>query len=188
MRRIILPQAIRVIIPPTGNETISMLKTRLAIVITITELLYAVSSSLGELRTIPLLMRLATRHRIHRDLGAHGHQFYIERHTRPGLARQLRPRRGSGSIATCSPSTRPRRPRAARSREDVRIHPAGATRRSAALGARSWCLRRPAQEIRRLQLLRGIDLQVARQEVMHHRPSGSGVDVAALHQSPGRSM
>ena len=26
MRRIVLPQAMRVIIPPTGNETISMLK------------------------------------------------------------------------------------------------------------------------------------------------------------------
>jgi len=27
MRRIVLPQAMRVIVPPTGNETISMLKT-----------------------------------------------------------------------------------------------------------------------------------------------------------------
>ena len=27
MRRIILPQAMRVIVPPTGNETIGMLKT-----------------------------------------------------------------------------------------------------------------------------------------------------------------
>ena len=27
LRRIVLPQAMRVIIPPTGNETISMLKT-----------------------------------------------------------------------------------------------------------------------------------------------------------------
>jgi polar amino acid transport system permease protein len=34
MRRIVLPQAMRVIIPPTGNETISMLKnTSLAIVL-----------------------------------------------------------------------------------------------------------------------------------------------------------
>ena len=30
MRRIVLPQAMRVIIPPTGNETISMLKTIVA--------------------------------------------------------------------------------------------------------------------------------------------------------------
>ena len=37
LRRIVLPQAMRVIIPPTGNETISMLKTTsLASVITVT--------------------------------------------------------------------------------------------------------------------------------------------------------
>src|SRR5213075_2354729 len=42
MRRIVLPQAMRVIIPPTGNETISMLKTSaLVSVIAYTELLYA---------------------------------------------------------------------------------------------------------------------------------------------------
>ena len=41
MRRIVLPQAMRVIIPPTGNETISMLKnTSLVSVIAVTELLY----------------------------------------------------------------------------------------------------------------------------------------------------
>jgi polar amino acid transport system permease protein len=42
MRHIVLPQAMRVIIPPTGNETISMLKnTSLAIVLGgVTELLY----------------------------------------------------------------------------------------------------------------------------------------------------
>ena len=39
MRRIVLPQAMRVIIPPTGNETISMLKTTsLAYVISLHEL------------------------------------------------------------------------------------------------------------------------------------------------------
>jgi polar amino acid transport system permease protein len=40
--RIVLPQALRVIIPPTGNETISMLKTTsLVSVISLPELLYA---------------------------------------------------------------------------------------------------------------------------------------------------
>jgi polar amino acid transport system permease protein len=44
MRRIVLPQAMRVIIPPTGNETISMLKTTsIAIVIAFPELTYAVT-------------------------------------------------------------------------------------------------------------------------------------------------
>ena len=42
MRRIILPQALRVIIPPTGNEFIAMLKnTSLASAISLVELLYA---------------------------------------------------------------------------------------------------------------------------------------------------
>jgi polar amino acid transport system permease protein len=42
MRRIILPQALRVIVPPTGNQIISMLKlTSLASVISVTELLSA---------------------------------------------------------------------------------------------------------------------------------------------------
>jgi polar amino acid transport system permease protein len=42
MRRIVLPQAMRVIIPPTGNETISMLKTSsLVFVIAVTDLLYS---------------------------------------------------------------------------------------------------------------------------------------------------
>src|SRR5437016_12066117 len=43
MRRIVLPQAMRVIVPPTGNETISMLKTTsLVSVIAVTDLLYSV--------------------------------------------------------------------------------------------------------------------------------------------------
>jgi polar amino acid transport system permease protein len=44
MRLIVLPQAMRVILPPTGNETISMLKnTSLAYVAGYTELLYSVT-------------------------------------------------------------------------------------------------------------------------------------------------
>ena len=55
MRRIVLPQAMRVIIPPTGNETISMLKTTsLASVIVVTELLYAAPADLlGQLQDDP---------------------------------------------------------------------------------------------------------------------------------------
>ena len=42
MRRVILPQALRVIVPPTGNEFIAMLKnTSLASAISLVELLYA---------------------------------------------------------------------------------------------------------------------------------------------------
>jgi polar amino acid transport system permease protein len=43
MRRIVMPQALRVIVPPTGNEAISMLKTTSIVsVIAYTDLLYSV--------------------------------------------------------------------------------------------------------------------------------------------------
>jgi polar amino acid transport system permease protein len=58
LRLIVLPQAIRVIIPPTGNETISMLKnTSLASVVAYGELLYSVQLIYDvNFKQIPLLM------------------------------------------------------------------------------------------------------------------------------------
>ena len=58
LRRIVLPQAMRVIIPPTGNETISMLKTTsLVVVIAYFELMTAVQQIYSRnFQTIPLLM------------------------------------------------------------------------------------------------------------------------------------
>jgi polar amino acid transport system permease protein len=58
MRRIVLPQAMRVIIPPTGNETISMLKTTsLVVVIAYFELMTAVQQIYSRnFQTIPLLI------------------------------------------------------------------------------------------------------------------------------------
>ena len=58
MRLIVLPQAIRVIIPPTGNEVISMLKnTSLASVVAYTELLYSVQLIYAvNFKQIPLLI------------------------------------------------------------------------------------------------------------------------------------
>ncbi|WP_410667004.1 amino acid ABC transporter permease [Amycolatopsis sp. cmx-4-68] len=61
LRRIILPQAMRVIIPPTGNETISMLKTT-ALVVTIGyfELMVAVQTIYSQnYKTVPLLITAA---------------------------------------------------------------------------------------------------------------------------------
>lgn len=58
LRRIVLPQAMRVIIPPTANETIGLLKTSsIASVIAVTELLYSAQLiySVNYL-TIPLLV------------------------------------------------------------------------------------------------------------------------------------
>jgi polar amino acid transport system permease protein len=61
LRRIVLPQAMRVIIPPTGNETISMLKTSsLASVITVTELLYTAELIYAvNYKVIPLLITVS---------------------------------------------------------------------------------------------------------------------------------
>lgn len=58
MRRIVLPQAMRVIIPPTGNETISMLKTTsLVSVISLADLLYSAQIiSSRTFQVIPLLI------------------------------------------------------------------------------------------------------------------------------------
>jgi polar amino acid transport system permease protein len=90
LRRIILPQAMRVIIPPTGNETISMLKTSsLASVITVTELLYAVQLIYSvTFQTIPLLIVASLWYLIVTSLLTIG-QYYIERHYARGSARQI---------------------------------------------------------------------------------------------------
>jgi polar amino acid transport system permease protein len=58
LRRIILPQAMRFIVPPTGNETIGMLKlTSLVSVIALSDLLYSAQTVYGRtFETIPLLV------------------------------------------------------------------------------------------------------------------------------------
>ena len=58
LRRIVLPQAMRVIVPPTGNETIAMLKTTsLVVAIGYFELMVAVQTIYAQnFKTIPLLL------------------------------------------------------------------------------------------------------------------------------------
>lgn len=58
MRRVILPQAMRVVLPPTGNEVINMLKsTTLVSVLAISDLLYSAQIIYSaNYRTIPLLI------------------------------------------------------------------------------------------------------------------------------------
>ncbi len=82
----------RVIIPPTGNETISMLKTSsLASVITVTELLYAVQLIYSvNFKTIPLLIVASIWYLIVTSILTIG-QYYVERHFARGSARQLPP-------------------------------------------------------------------------------------------------
>jgi polar amino acid transport system permease protein len=80
----------RVIIPPTGNETISMLKTSsLASVITVTELLYAVQLIYSvNFKTIPLLIVASIWYLIVTSVLTAG-QYYVERYYARGAAREL---------------------------------------------------------------------------------------------------
>jgi polar amino acid transport system permease protein len=86
----VLPQAMRVIIPPTGNETISMLKSSsLAAVIATTELLYSVQLIYAvNYRTIPLLLVASIWYLIVTTMLSIG-QFYLERYFGRGSARGL---------------------------------------------------------------------------------------------------
>ena len=90
MRRIVLPQAMRVIVPPTGNELISMLKTTsLVSVIAYTELLYAVQLEYSRTyQTIPLLL-VATIWYLAMSSVLTVIQYYIERHFARGSSRNL---------------------------------------------------------------------------------------------------
>jgi polar amino acid transport system permease protein len=90
LRRIVLPQAMRVIIPPTGNETISMLKTSsLVSVIAYTELLYSVQLIYAQnYRQIPLLIVASLWYLIVTTILSIG-QYYLERRFGRGSARSL---------------------------------------------------------------------------------------------------
>ena len=92
LRRIVLPQAMRVIIPPTGNETISMLKTTsLVSVIAVSELLYSVQLIYSvNFLTIPLLIVASIWYLIVTTVLSIG-QYYVERHFGRGTARALPP-------------------------------------------------------------------------------------------------
>ena len=81
MRRVVLPQAMRVIIPPTGNETISMLKyTSLASVIAVHDLLYSAQLIYAvNYKTIQLLIVASIWYLVCTTVLSIG-QYYIERH------------------------------------------------------------------------------------------------------------
>jgi polar amino acid transport system permease protein len=90
MRRIVLPQAMRVIIPPTGNETISMLKTTsLVSVIAYSELLYSAQLIYSvTYRQIPLLLVASAWYLIMTSVLSIG-QYFLERRFARGASRNL---------------------------------------------------------------------------------------------------
>ena len=83
-RRIVLPQAMRVIIPPTGNETISMLKTTaLVSVIAIGDLLFAAQIIYSRnFEVIPLLITVSIWYLLVTTILSIGQHFLEKRFTR----------------------------------------------------------------------------------------------------------
>lgn len=91
MRRTVLPQAMRIIIPPTGNELISLLKTTsLVIAIPYTGELYGRSTDISNsiFQPVPLLMVAATWYLVITSVLMVG-QHYLERYFSRGSSRQL---------------------------------------------------------------------------------------------------
>jgi polar amino acid transport system permease protein len=92
MRRTVLPQAMRVIIPPTGNELISMLKTTsLVTAVPYSYDLYSIASREIAARTfepVPLLLVAATWYLIITSVLMVG-QYYLEKYFSKGISRQL---------------------------------------------------------------------------------------------------
>lgn len=90
MRRVVLPQAMRVIVPPLGNDTINMLKmTSLVSVIAVPELLFASQTIYSRtFQTIPLLLVACIWYLIVVSVLSIG-QYYIERRFARGATRNL---------------------------------------------------------------------------------------------------
>jgi len=88
MLRIIFPQAMRVIIPPTGNQAIGMLKSSsLVSVISLPELLYSAQVIYAQnFQTIPLLVVVSIWYLVLTTVFSFG-QYYIERYYNKGSAK-----------------------------------------------------------------------------------------------------
>jgi polar amino acid transport system permease protein len=92
MRRIVIPQAVRVIIPPTGNETIGMLKgSSLAFVAAVPEL-YTRAHDIANTNyyIVELLMVASIWYLFMTTILTIG-QYYLERHYARGSQRELPP-------------------------------------------------------------------------------------------------
>lgn len=88
MRRVVMPQAMRIIIPPTGNHAIALLKdTSLVSVISMTELLYSVQIIYANtFETIPLLIVASLWYLLMTSVTSFG-QYHLEKHFGRGATR-----------------------------------------------------------------------------------------------------
>ncbi|MFC5724800.1 amino acid ABC transporter permease [Streptomyces gamaensis] len=92
LRRVVLPQAMRVIVPPTGNEFINMLKTTsLVIAVQYYDLLQA-ATNVGRVSgaTVEMLFLAAAWYLVLTSVLSVG-QYYLERRFARGAQRQLPP-------------------------------------------------------------------------------------------------
>lgn len=105
MARIVLPQAMRVIIPPTGNEVISMLKTTsLVTAVPFTLELYTRTRDIAQVsyKPVPMLIVASIWYLILTSILMVG-QFYLERHFARGVGDRpqvMRPTVETGVIRT----------------------------------------------------------------------------------------
>jgi polar amino acid transport system permease protein len=92
LRRIVLPQAMRIIIPPTGNETISMLKTTSLVSVIAGSDLFASTQNISNAnyQIVPLLTVASLWYLLFTSVLTVG-QFYVERHYARGSSRVLPP-------------------------------------------------------------------------------------------------
>ena len=90
LRRVVLPQAMRVIVPPLGNDTINMLKmSALVSIIAVPELLFAAQTIYSRtFETIPLLLVAVIWYLIIVSVLS-VIQYYIERYYARGSSRSL---------------------------------------------------------------------------------------------------
>ena len=170
MRRIVLPQAMRVILPPTGNETISMLKTSsLASIATVGELFYVQEQISNATFDIVELAR-RRQHLVPGD--------DVDPHLRPVLPRAVfRARLGapaaarlrcSDSAGCSSTSTIPPPTAAVEPTSDLPPRTSRGHRDGDADGSVPRAVHKC---FGRLEVLRGIDLEVApTRGAVHRRP------------------
>ena len=90
LRRVILPQAVKVIIPPTGNQTILMLKTTsLVSVLALADLLYTAQTIYARtFETMPLLLVASLWYLGITSVLTFG-QFFLERHFTEGNQQRI---------------------------------------------------------------------------------------------------
>ncbi|MFD7879711.1 amino acid ABC transporter permease [Streptomyces sp. NPDC059378] len=92
LRRIVIPQAMRVIVPPTGNEVINMLKTTSLVSVVQYSELFRVAQDIGQTSGAPaeMLFLAAAWYLLLTSVFSVG-QYYLERYYARGSSRSLPP-------------------------------------------------------------------------------------------------